>query len=91
MVFYRTDEQAKDILKSVNGLCELRSPDFPYDIAFYKGNKCRFFSVAHEYMESILFATQLDVDFLKKHNLYDPESVDEMDPNFNKFDEIFLE
>ncbi|MBR7082762.1 MAG: hypothetical protein IKI51_01975, partial [Clostridia bacterium] len=59
--------------------------------AFYKGNKCRFFSVAHEYIGSILFATQNDIDFLKNHNLFNAELADDMDADFNKFDELFLD
>lgn len=91
MVFYHTDEKAKEILKKVKGLCSFKSPDYPYDIAFYKGNKCRFFSVAHEYIGSILFATQNDIDFLKNHNLFNAELADDMDADFNKFDELFLD
>ena len=34
---------------------------------------------------------QVYADFLKKHSLFKNELVDEMDPGFNKFDEVFLE
>ena len=91
MIFYRTDEKAKEILKEVDELRKLSFPNYPEDIVFYSGKKCRFFSVAHEYMGCIIHATEEDIDFLKKHDLYNIKCVDELPVDFSKWDEEFLE
>lgn len=69
IVFYRNDIKAKEILKKVNKLSDWSRPDYPQDLAFYKGNNCWSFSVGHENIAGILNPTERDIDFLEKNNL----------------------
>ena len=48
VVFYRTDEDAKEVLKYVFKISDWSCPENPQDLAFFKGNKCWFYSVGHE-------------------------------------------
>ena len=45
VVFYRTDEDAKEVLKHVFKISDWSCPENPQDLAFFKGNKCWFYTV----------------------------------------------
>ena len=87
--FYKTDPRAKDILKEVNSLSEWSRPYYPQDLAFYKGNKCWFYSIGHEDIAAITHATKEDIEFLEKNKLADGKSARLNDDDFfDQFDEI---
>lgn len=69
VVFYITAPEAKQVLKRVAGLFDWINPDYPQDLAFFKENKCWFYSVAHEKMASFVRATDEDVAFLISHGV----------------------
>lgn len=69
VVFYKTCSEAKQILKRVSGLYDWVNPDYPQDLAFFKRNKCWFYSVAHEKMAFFIRATAKDAAFLTKHGV----------------------
>ena len=88
VVFYRTEEAAKIILKEVAGLNEW-TRGMPEDLAFFKGNQCWFYSVGHENIAAIIHANTDDIDFLvsiglaKKENVFVPN-----DDYFAAYNEI---
>ena len=89
VIFYRTDPMAKDILKEVNSLSEWSRPSHPQDLAFYKGNKCWFYSIGHEDIAAITHATKEDIEFLEKNKLADGKNARLNDDDFfDQFDEI---
>ena len=48
VIFYRTEEAAKEVLKRVSSISDWCRPAYPQDLAFFKGNICWFASTAHE-------------------------------------------
>ena len=71
IVFYKTDPNAKKVLKEVEGISTWSSPSYPQDLAFFKGNICWFYSVGHEKMAAIIHASKKDLDFLEANGLAD--------------------
>lgn len=90
IVFYKTENEAKEILKKVMSLSDWSRPSFPEDLAFFKGNQCWFYSVGHEKIAAIIHATEEDINFLatnglaEKHKAYIPN-----DNYFSAYDECF--
>ena len=64
IVFYKTCEQAKQILKAFNSISDWLYPD-PEDLAFFKGNQCRFYSVTHEIVAGFCYATEREQSFVE--------------------------
>lgn len=87
VVFYRTDEDAKEVLKHVFKLSDWSCPENPQDLAFFKGNKCWFYSVGHEKIAGIIRAYDEDVDFVVKCGLADYSDVEPFNPHYCVFDE----
>ena len=69
IVFYRNCEEAKNILKRTTCLSDWSRPEFPEDLAFFKGNKCWSFSVGHEGLGAIIDADENDLDFIELRGL----------------------
>lgn len=69
VVFYKNNEAAKSILKSVNNIYDWSPPDFPEDLAFFKNNQCWFLSIGHEEMASIIDPDKEDIRFLLDNGL----------------------
>lgn len=69
IVFYRNDEKAKEILKKVDSINCWAPPNYPEDIAFFKGNKCRIETTIHEGIGAVLYATDEDIDFFTKYDM----------------------
>ena len=87
--FYKTDPMAKDILKEVNSLSEWSCPSHPQDLAFFKGNKCWFFSVGHENIAGIVHVTKEDIEFLEANGLANGKNVRIKNNNyFDQYDEL---
>lgn len=74
--FYKTDDKAKEVLKRVSCLSDWSRPSNPEDLAFFKKNKCWFYSVGHENIAEIIDPTEKDIEFLKEHNI--PIAVEEL-------------
>lgn len=87
VVFYRTDEDAKEVLKYVFKISDWSCPENPQDLAFFKGNKCWFYSVGHEKIAGIIRADDEDVDFVVKCGLADYSDVEPFNPHYCVFDE----
>ena len=80
---------AKDILKEVNSLSEWSRPSYPQDLAFFKGNKCWFFSVGHENIAGIVHVTKEDIAFLEANGLADgKKALPNDDDYFDQYDEL---
>jgi hypothetical protein len=45
---YRVSPESLSVLRQVSSVFDWLAPDYPEDLAFYKGNKLAFASVAHE-------------------------------------------
>ena len=75
VVFYKNNDKAKEILSSVECMSQWSGPNYPQDLAFFKGNQCWFYSVGHETIAAILYATEEDVEFVEKNGLADKSSV----------------
>lgn len=87
IVFYRTDEKAKVILKKVTSISDWKNPYYPQDLAFFKRNKCWFYSVAHENIAAIIRPTEKDLEFLEAHQLSCPMNTDPLSEYYRSFDE----
>lgn len=90
VVFYRTDLEAKTILKSINSLNTWSSPLYPQDLAFFKGNQCWFYSVGHENIAAILRATSDDFEFLETRELAHRLNAKPYDDYYRNFDEHLI-
>ena len=91
IVFYRCDPAAKEILKAVNGIYDWKYP-YPEDLAFFKGNQCWFYSTAHEYLATIVHATDEDLEFLEAKGLASGKKVQYVDQELlTELDETFLQ
>lgn len=89
VVFYKNTLEAKRILKNVEKLSDWSSPSYPQDLAFFKGNRCWFYSVGHEKIGAIIHATDQDLDFVVSNNLAKSEKVFEPQTDFyDLYDEI---
>ena len=82
IVFYKTADAAKEILKKVNKLSDWAAPSLPQDLALFKGNTCWFYSVGHEKMGAFINATEKDLDFLEIKKLASREDVFESQSNY---------
>lgn len=69
VVFYRSNPKAKELLKKVNKLSDWSCPNYPQDLAFFKGNQCWFYSVGHEKIAAIIHATDEDLNFVVDNEL----------------------
>lgn len=91
IVFYRNDMKAKEILKQVDRLSDWSRPNYPQDLAFFKGNQCWFYSVGHEKIGVVIHATDKDVDFFEKKGLTQREAVHNLRiGSFDAYDEILI-
>lgn len=69
IIFYQTSDKAKESLKQVSCLSDWSSPNYPQDLAFFKGNQCWFYSVGHERIGAIIHADETDLDFIEDSGL----------------------
>lgn len=83
VVFYKTSEEAKNILKEAKGL-NCWSGVGPENLAFFIGSKCWFYSVSHENIAAIIHASKEDIDFVVSQSLANRENA--YIPNDNYFD-----
>lgn len=70
IVFYRNDSEAKAILKEASSLGEWTRGNAE-DLAFFKNEKCWFYSVGHEKIAAIIHADTEDFEFLEEYGLAD--------------------
>ncbi len=94
VVFYRNDERAKTVLKSVEKVSDWTRPGYPEDLAFFKGNICWFYSVGHEKIAAIIHASEKDILFAERNNLIlkDCKKINYNDRKnyFDKFNEALI-
>jgi hypothetical protein len=91
VIFYRTDPKAKTILKKVTALNDWSSPSYPQDLAFFKGNKCWFYSVGHEKIAAIIRPTNNDLDFMESYQFAQRINVEPLTDYYRGFDECFTD
>lgn len=92
VVFYRNDNEAKEILKKVPCMSAWTCPSHPQDLAFFKGNQCWFYSVGHEKIAAILHASPKDISFVLHKGLSRQEDVELIkDNDYRAYDEILPE
>lgn len=87
VVFYRTEPEAKMILKGVNCLSDWAAPSHPQDLAFFKGNRCWFYSVGHEKIGAIISASEADLNFLEDKHLALRANAKPRSQYFDAYDE----
>ena len=75
IVFYKTEPDAKEILKEVDGISAWSRPGMPEDLAFFKKNQCWFYSVGHEHIASMQHIDTDDLDFLESKKLASKKDV----------------
>lgn len=91
IVFYKNDNRAKDILKTVSSLSDFSRPNCAEDLSFFKGNQCWFYSVGHEKIAAIIHASTQDLNFLQSKGLADiSKAFVPKDDYFSQYDEIDL-
>ena len=83
IVFYKTTEEAKNILKEVSHISAW-TRGYPEDLAFFIGNKCWFYSVGHENIAAVIHASEEDICFLESNGLANRK--DAYVPKNNYFD-----
>ena len=92
IIFYKNELPAKEILKQNSSLSDWSRPNGPEDLAFFKGNKCWFYSVGHESIAAIIHADEEDLDFLETHMLAKKKNAfTSKDNYFDAYDEIINE
>ena len=69
IIFYRTNPQAKNVLKELNSINAWSRPNAPEDLAFFKKNECWFYSVGHENIAAFLHADDEDLEFVETKKL----------------------
>lgn len=88
VIFYKNSPEALEILKSAEKMSDWNAPLYPMDLAFFKGNRCWFYSVAHEKIAAIIDASKGDVLFAEENGLASHENVVRYDGTyFDQFDE----
>lgn len=75
VVFYKNDSCAKDVLLKAEDIFGWRSPLFPEDLAFFRGNECWFYSVAHEKIAMVVEPNDEDITFFKRLGLYEDTNL----------------
>ena len=75
IVFYACEQEARNSLLKTNSLFSWTRPEMPQDLAFFRGNKCWLYTVAHEGFFCVIDPTQADVEFLKSVGLYDISAI----------------
>ncbi len=89
IVFYRCAPEAKEFLKEVSMLSAWTRPQYPEDLAFFKGNKCWFYSIGHEKIAGFIDATEKDIDFVETQGLARRSSAKDMDCHvFDSYNEL---
>lgn len=83
IVFYKTTEEAKNILKEVSHISAW-TRGYPEDLAFFIGNECWFYSVGHENIAAVIHASEEDINFLESNGLANRK--DAYIPKDNYFD-----
>lgn len=92
IIFYRNDPRAKEILKQVTKLSDWSCPSYPQDLAFFKGNRCWFYSVGHEKIGAIIHASEEDLAFVESRKLAPREAAYKpQNDYFDAYDEILEE
>lgn len=93
IVFYRTEKPAYEILSKVEDLFKFIYPNNPQDLGFFIGNKCWFYSVAHEKIASVICANEEDVNKLRDMELSTDENTHKLNDRgieaYGKFDESY--
>lgn len=85
--FYRNTEEAKQVLQEASALFDWSSPKRPQDLAFFRRNRCWFYSSSAEESAALLHATERDLAFLTEHGLADPADALPEDLYFELYDE----
>lgn len=75
VVFYKNAPCAKSVLLKVRDLLGWKSPMFPEDLAFFRGNECWFYSVAHEGVAMVVNPNNEDILFFKQLDVYKEENL----------------
>ncbi len=90
VAFYKTAPQAKEFLKRARKLSDW-SPFYPQDLAFFKGDRCWFYSVGHEMIAGMIAPTEQDILFLEENGLSKRENLEnDADGYYHQYDEIGL-
>ena len=83
IIFYKSCEEVKEVLMSVDNIFSWTRPDMPEDLAFFKGNKCWFYSTAHEELATLVEPSKEDIGFFEKINCFNEKKIYEV--NYNAF------
>lgn len=91
VIFYRKDEKAKEILKTVDRLSTWSCPSYPQDLAFFKGNNCWSYSIGHEVMGGLIDPTEKDILFLEENGLASRSNIEiDTDNYYSAYDETII-
>lgn len=75
IIFYKTHQEAREILKEVSFFNDWTRPSYPQDLAFFKQNVCWFYSVGHENISAVVNATDEELIFLSQIGLANMENI----------------
>lgn len=91
VIFYRKEEKAKEILKSVDRLSAWSRPLYPQDLAFFKKNDCWSYSIGHEVMGGLIDPTEKDILFLEENGLASRSDIEiDMENYYSAYDETLI-
>lgn len=92
VAFYRNDEAAMELLKSVRGLFSWNGIEHPRDLAFFRGNQCWLLSQTTKKIAGLIHADDDDVRFVKNEKLARSMEAFFIHPKaFSEFDEILVD
>lgn len=75
IVFYKTSDQAKMILKNERSISDWSRPEKPQDLAFFIGNHCWFYSVGHEKIAAMINPENTDIEFLERNGFANSRGI----------------
>ena len=87
VAFYRTVPEAKAILQGAAALTAWSAPRRPQDLAFFRRNRCWFFSSSARREAALLHASAEDIALLVQLGLADPADVQPEERYYDLYDE----
>ena len=87
VTFYRTAPETKAILQGASALADWAAPRRPQDLAFFRRNRCWFFSSSVRREAALLHASAEDIALLVRLGLADPSGVQPEERYYDLYDE----
>jgi len=60
--FFKTNEESREVLNTVNSIYSWRNPDLPEDLFFYRDGKIYFYSTSHEEISGLVISCEEELE-----------------------------